>query len=322
MEPHIIFRADASAQSGTGHIMRCLTLADRLAAHGATVRFLCSPETPAFVPRLTQAGYEVLDDLCPADLLIVDHYGLGLEYEQQVRPYFRHVMVIDDLPQRPHRCQILLDQTYGRTPQEWQHLVPQGTQILAGTQYLLLRPEFTAAAEPRQRLHRVLITLGGTDPRNVTQVALDGLQQSGLELDVHVVMGANAPHLSTVARHMETMPSAHLHVNVDNMAPLMMQADLAIGAGGTTAWERCSLGLPTLLLEIAANQRDVIAAITQAHAGVACPIGAPAIAAALRHLSRHPDELTHLSANARHMCSGHGTETAAQAILNLLRDTP
>ena len=322
MGAHVIFRADASVAMGTGHVMRCLTLADGLTAQGARVEFACSPETSDIVPRLRASGYRLVSDPSPADLLIIDHYGLGIDYERQARATARRIMVIDDLPVRPHDCDLLLDQTFGRTADQWRPLVPAQARVLTGTGFLLLRPEFAQTCPPRQTLKTILVTLGGTDPGNATHTALDGIALSGLAVDVHVVMGAQAPHLQSVLAQAATMPRVRVHVDTARMADLMRHADLAIGAGGGTAWERCSLGLPTVMLQIADNQKDVIRSLVGAGAAVVCAIDADAIAAQVLALAQKPDGLLSLSLAARRLCPGDGTQKTVDAILSLLKDQP
>ena len=315
MSSKIVFRAEASVAIGIGHVMRCLTLADRLAANGAEIAFACSSATVETVPGLT---YPIVDDRDGGDILVIDHYGLGEEYERAARTSYRRIMVIDDLPNRRHDCDLLLDQTAGRAPEQWRPLVPAHARLLTGGQYALLRPEFERTpCRPRSSLDAILIGLGGTDPGNATELALEGIRLSRLTASVTVVLGGRAPHLQSVKAKAQTMNGVTVLTDVAAMADLMDQADLAIGAGGTSAWERCRLGLPSLMLEIAANQKDVIRALVQAGAAVHCPTDASAMAATLRHLHESPDSLTRLSANAATVCPGNGAERVAQILLNL-----
>lgn len=321
MNASITFRADASVLMGTGHIMRCLTLADALSARGAEIQFVCTPETADIVPRLRQQGYPLTRHVEPGSLLVIDHYGLDLDYERQISRQFQQVMVIDDLPQRPRLCHILLDQTFGRMARHWEKWVPAGTRILAGTDYLLLRPEFSTPAPPRQRLNSVLVTMGGTDPQNVTALVLEALRQTGLDLAIHVVMGQQAPHIDAIAAQISQFKQATLHINATNMDQLMRQADLAIGAGGSTAWERCALSLPTLLLTIADNQKDVVASLVQAQAAVTSPLTPAEIAAQVMDLYHSPDRLQHLSRMAGQICPGNGTDKVADILFSLLKES-
>jgi len=140
-----------------------------------------------------------------------------------------------------------------------------------------------------------------------------------LDVAVNVVMGVQAPHLNAILTKAETMDKVRVHIDANCMADLMIHSDLAIGAGGTTAWERCCLGLPSIVLQIAANQRDVVQALTQAEAAVECALDANEIAATLRSI---PKSLFHLSQCASRICTGDGTNRTAQAILTLLRVHP
>ena len=323
MKADIIIRADASVILGIGHVMRCLTLADALSAQGLDVRFACSPETPAIAPLLAQSAYVQMLVPEPCRLLIVDHYGLDADFERQARHYADRIMVIDDLPTRHHDCDVLLDQTFQRHPDQWRPWLPDHAQVLAGTQYLLLRPEFTTPPPPpRRHLRHVLVTLGGTDPTNITSLVLDGLALSGLDMSVDVVMGTQSPHLAAITQRLALRPNYHLHVNATHMAALMDQADLAIGAGGGTAWERCSRQLPSILLEIADNQHDVIQSLVTAQAGLACRLDAVDLSARLQHLALHPDQLETLSRHCGQICPPHGTSLVTQAVLDLLRESP
>ena len=347
-KPVVLFRADAHPQLGTGHVTRCLTLAQSLERHGAVCHFLTAPESCLCAPRLARSGVPVHTALSAdlvdggytaamghqlgASLLIIDHYGLGPEYEMAARPGFRHMAVIDDLP-RPHVCDVLLDQTAGRTPDDWSSLLPPGAHMLMGSTYALLRPEFAEArAEALIRhstphLSHVLVSLGGTDPDGGTLAVLDGIDRSGLGCTVDVVMGAGAVHLDAVRHAAHADSNITLHVDVEHMAPLMVQADIAIGGGGGTTWERCCLGLPTLLVGNIANQRDIMAMLI-AH-GAASGIEQSGqldghatpdpqhVATALLRLAANPNRLTAMASAAQSLCDGLGAGRVTQALLSL-----
>ncbi|EME70302.1 spore coat polysaccharide biosynthesis protein [Paramagnetospirillum caucaseum] len=316
----ICFRADASAAIGTGHVMRCLTLAGELARRGAQCLFAAAPGTEELVPALP---YPVVPpERLPfgAALAVVDHYGIGAAEEARIRGMSRAVMVIDDLPTRRHHCDLLLDQTHGRRAGEYRDLVPHGGIVLAGADYALLRPQFAEArpaslARRDGSLRRILVSLGGTDPDNVTLRVLDAIAASGLEVAVDVVMGAKAPHLETVLARAAAMAGARVLVGTGDMAGLMAGADLAIGAGGTTTWERCCLGLPTLMLVIADNQKDVVRLVSGA--GAALEATPATIAGQLRHLAARPPILLSLSKAAAGLCDGLGAARTADALRRL-----
>lgn len=321
----VAFRVDASLHIGSGHVMRCLTLAETLSGRGADCHFIVrehpghlreligqrgfavttlaaesaahagdaqsrsdSAQGPVHAAWLgcdwqTDAGQTVavVGALQP-DWLVVDHYGLDQRWEKALRPHCRRLMVIDDLADRPHDADLLLDQNLGRQPQDYAGLVPAGCQLLAGPQYALLRPEFAALrAYSLQRrlaqpaLRRLLITMGGVDQPNATGRVLQALEACNLpeELRITVVMGTAAPWREQVQELARRMPwPTEVVVGVNDMAQRMADTDLAIGAAGTTSWERCCLGLPTLLVILADNQRAGAEALHEA--GAASLVGA------------------------------------------------
>jgi UDP-2,4-diacetamido-2,4,6-trideoxy-beta-L-altropyranose hydrolase len=314
----VAFRADASLQIGTGHVMRCLTLADALRERGASCSFVCRPHQGHLLALITQRGYQVLalpelqegaqhnlngtahsywlgTDWAidaqdtqhvlsarsggqPVDWLVVDHYGLDARWEEALRPQAKRIMVIDDLADRPHACDLLLDQNLGRKEADYGSLLKSKATTLVGPQYALLRPEFAALRaqslarrQSKPQLQRLLVTMGGVDKDNATGQVLSSLQSCNLpgDLRVTVVMGPHAPWLVQVQAQAAQMPrSTEVLVGVGNMAQLMAESDLAIGAAGGTAWERCSLGLPSLVLVLAQNQLSGAMALQKVGAAV------------------------------------------------------
>ena len=227
---------------------------------------------------------------------------------------------IDDLADRAHDCDALLDQTPGRRAEDYGALVPGGCRLLLGPRYALLRPQFRAArgaALKRRRadgpVRRILVSLGATDPDNVTATVLEGLARAGVAAEVEVVMGAGAPHLAAVrarARALSGKMPVSVTVGAGNMAALMADADIAVGAAGTASWERCCLGLPAVVLVVAENQRAGAKAL--AGAGAARILDAPAgitathVAAAVDGLCRSADERRRMALAAADLCDGRG----------------
>jgi UDP-2,4-diacetamido-2,4,6-trideoxy-beta-L-altropyranose hydrolase len=301
----IVFRVDASFKIGTGHVMRCLTLAEELKNRGFACRFICRAHPGNMIGNIRQCGFSVhelpyegfrkVDEATPqhaewlgvnwqtdatqtqislsqyqVDWLIVDHYGLDARWEISLSAYCKRLMVIDDLADRKHVCTLLLDQTFGRLPTEYVSLVPSSCEIICGSLYAMLRPEF--AAWRKYSLNRrsiphvgsILVSVGGVDNDNVTCRVLKNLNNSCLppNCKITVVMGQKAPWLENVRLEAKSLrwPTCVV-VGVNNMAQLMADCDLAIGAAGATSWERCCLGLPTILLTIAENQRTIAHAL-------------------------------------------------------------
>lgn len=313
----VVFRADASLQIGTGHVMRCLTLADVLNQAGMKCSFICRPLAGNLIEFIRQRHYhvDVLEkgqeavDTFPAhaywleasreedavacrslvmqhkpDWLVVDHYGLEALWEETVLsgcPESR-LLVLDDLADRPHIADILLDQNLGRVGEDYQELLPASAKMLIGSEYALLRPEFCdwRAISLERRKHpkakNILITMGGVDKDNAAERVLNVLANCSLSNDsvINVVMGTHAPWLDKVRVRADSMPwKTNVVTNVNNMAERMAWADIAIGAAGSTSWERCCLGLPTLMLVLAENQYQVAKPLSEA--GAAYFIGEP-----------------------------------------------
>lgn len=290
----ICFRVDASARIGTGHFMRCLALAQELVDVGANVQFVSRHLPPNLREMLLARGIESVvlatrsagstgGDLThsewlgvtqeqdaqdtmmtlsgsPCPWIIVDHYALDYRWECLMRDAGRKILVIDDLADRGHDCDVLVDQNhYDDMAERYRDKVPSPCTLLLGPRYAILRREFGVAREstsPRDgRIRRVLVFFGGIDAGNCTVPALHALAAAGIEnLAVDVVVGAGAAHRAEV----EAISAQHgfrCHVQTSRMADLMAQADLAIGAGGTATWERCCVGLPALAICTAANQK-------------------------------------------------------------------
>lgn len=347
--PHIAWRVDASTTLGSGHVMRGLTLAAALRARGARIHFVCQSLPGHLGDRiraeghglsLLPAGLPAAEDAQasmvalgawgePTNLLVVDHYALDAAWEQPLRQQVPHLAVIDDLANRPHQADLLLDPNLGRQSSDYDDLLPPACQRLIGPDAALLRPGF-AAARPASlarrsqgTLHHLLISMGGADPQDATARCLRALAGGALpaKARITVVLGALADSADRVARAAATLPWPTQVLNdVADMAPLLASADLAIGAAGGSAWERCCLGLPTLLLVLADNQQAGQAALVTAGAGLS--LGTPddlprSLPAALQAVAP-PGALNALSQRAAALCDGGGAERVAEALLNLI----
>lgn len=315
MSKQVAFRVDASEVIGSGHVIRCLSLAEALKVRGWEVRFICRIHDGNMVSHIINSGFQV--NLLPKpaiqespnqfgndhkaiyqrwlgadkysdaeqcisligsdhiDLLVVDHYGLDVCWESLVRKAVSYLMVIDDLADRPHDCEILLNQNLGSHSKDYAGLVSKSCVKLLGPAYALLRPEFahkrkdSLARRVKGKLKRILISMGGVDSVNATGKILLALARSPLasQLEIIVVMGAGARWLSHIQTQILTLPlRVELRVSITDMAAEMCNADVSIGAAGGTAWERCCLGLPTILVVQADNQKKGTAALESAGA--------------------------------------------------------
>lgn len=292
----IVFRTDSALQIGSGHVMRCLTLADELRQRGADILFVCREHTGNLISLIESKGYPVVrlpkaeiefiplpEDVAHAawlgvswqqdavetvnaiagdkpDWIIIDHYAIDRRWEQMIRPHVGKIMMIDDLADRPHDCDLLLDQNlYQAMETRYVGLVPEPCHKLLGPKYALLRPEFAAARKIlRQRdgqIRRVLVFFGGVDPTNETEKALLALAGIGeRKFAIDVVVGVSNPNKEKIFEACLKMSSTTFHCQVNNMAELIANADLALAAGGSTMWERCFLKVPAIVCITADNQ--------------------------------------------------------------------
>ncbi|MFP3848358.1 UDP-2,4-diacetamido-2,4,6-trideoxy-beta-L-altropyranose hydrolase [Pseudomonas sp. W5-01] len=284
----VLIRADASVTIGSGHIARCLTLANTLRADGADVRFACRELPGHLLQRLADQGYvayalparygaqedqdieaalpwqadlsalaEELEDERLFDWLIVDHYGLDARWEKAARGLADRVMAIDDLANRPHSVEVLLDQNYSAQAlnQPYAPWIDRECQAFLGPRFALLRDEFQCdPIEIKPRVERVLVNFGGFDAAGqvyATMLALQGFD----DLQVDFVAGLHNPHWEAMSDLAASRPEWHLHTLTGDFFALMQAADLFIGAGGGTTWERAALGLPTICVSVANNQQ-------------------------------------------------------------------
>ena len=306
----VVFRADASFDIGTGHVMRCLTLADLLRLHGFECHFICRellgnlcdaielrgftchrlqlPATPYSDESTSHSAWlsvsqkqdaaetrAVIDQVRPT-WIVVDHYALDRHWEQLAKPVDARLLVIDDLADRAHICEILLDQNMGRDVIDYSQLAPENCATLVGPKYALLRPEFaqhrnaSLARRGNGAFRHILVSMGGVDRDNVMRRILESMSRIDLPEGVYitVVLGNNAPWTDDISHYSTQMPvPVSVLTGVNNMAQLMSDADVAVGAAGSTSWERCCLGLPTLIAVLADNQKS--AADEMARRGVA-----------------------------------------------------
>jgi len=333
--------------------MRCLALADQLAREGARVRFLSAAMPEALSARITSSGHALSFLASPpahdrersdwhwppldsdaqrrdagateaasgaVDWVVVDHYLLDRRWHSAARRFAKRVLVIDDLASRACDCDLLVDQTLGRSASDYGDLVPEPARILAGPQYALLRPEFererAAALERRRRPDppgRIIVSLGTTDPNSMTGTLVEALLEAATDHAIDVVMTGEAASLGAVQELAKRHSRLTVHIDTDRMAELMRDADLAIGAAGTSSWERCSLGLPAIALLLAENQRPSADALERAGAIVKMEDVAE-VGAALAGILDNVPRLQQMSAAAFAITDGKGAGRILRAM--------
>jgi UDP-2,4-diacetamido-2,4,6-trideoxy-beta-L-altropyranose hydrolase len=338
--PRILFFADAGASVGGGHVMRCLTLAGALQDLGAVCGFVATPEASRVlevfagertqrVPARGDAMEAVLDAARAwrADAVVVDHYGFEAARETALRAVVRPLVVLDDL-RRAHDCDLVLDSNLGRTAGDY-----PGLESLTGPNFALVRPDFTrrreAALARRGRgaaPRRVLISLGLTDVGAITARVVEALLQDfGADVlganVLDVVLGAGAPSRARMAALAARDERVRLHIDAKDMPALTAAADLAVGAGGSSVWERCCLGLPSVTVVLADNQRAGALALESAGAAWAFEADAADFEDRLRsgmgRLIADAASREAMSRAAASLCDGGGAARVAVRVLGL-----
>lgn len=338
----VVFRVDASLKMGSGHLMRCLTLAETLREQGVETGFICSELVGNMIALLKQKAMPV--SVLPAasesgdtamdaeqsivslngeqpDWLVMDHYGLGEDWEIRLRPHVGKLMVIDDLACRHHDCDLLLDQNYSVAgDQRYTGLITPACSVLLGPEYALLRKEFKqirAHLEPRLRqLKKILVFFTSGDDQGETLKAMQGIELFRKIVSVDVVTGSANPDNVGIRKMCAELDWGY-HCQIDYMPALIAGADLVIGAGGSSNWERCALGVPALVTILADNQAAIAQALDSA--GVIRNLGwnfelqAADYAAALNALSDH--DLARMSEKALALVDAQGAERIAKVLL-------
>ena len=343
--------------------MRCLTLAEALSDRGVRCRFICRQHDGNMLDEIAARGFDTIalpalrgdsattsstfsharwlattaerdaqetkDAVCanPPDWMVVDHYGIDWAWEVAVHSVGIKVLVIDDLADRPHYCDALLDHGLDHDVAEYSLLIPPQTMCFFGPQYALLRPEFAkmrAASLARRQspsLNRLLISMGGVDKDNATSGVLAAMADNAWveASEVTVVMGPRAPFLEEVRARAAAMPGRiEVLVGTTRMAELMYKADLAIGGAGTTSWERCCLGLPSIVLVLADNQREVAASLARAGAVFVAKTMSDVAAYLARHHSTPValGDIAEMSRNAAQITDGRGAAKVASFMVS------
>lgn len=284
----VLVRADASVDVGSGHLMRCLTLADQLRDEGAEVAFACREIPGAMFDLLHTRGYrfarlplaetgkdpqqfdaeetiQVARQFFPDGIewLVVDHYELDAEWERMLRPHVSKLMVIDDLANRSHDCDLLLDQNY-EDESRYREFVSKDCRLLLGASYALLRPEYAQYRAMKiqgtqtEFIKRALVFFGGSDSLDLTGATMKALSIEGLDhIELDIVVGANYLYYERLSQLAVLRGRTTIHKPRPHLADLMVAADIAIGGGGATNWERMCLGLPSIVITLAENQTPI-----------------------------------------------------------------
>jgi UDP-2,4-diacetamido-2,4,6-trideoxy-beta-L-altropyranose hydrolase len=362
----VAIRADASAQIGTGHLMRCLTLADGLAALGAETVFLCAPASASWRYLIEARGYRCLvlaPDAAPrlacdeatqaspthstwlpwgqaadaaavravlstnVDWMVVDHYALDARWERAVRDRTARILVVDDLADRDHDCDVLLDHNPQVVSGErYADLLPARAIRLIGPLYALLRPEFARVRRPPGcgPIRRINVFMGGADAVGATVLVLDALAGPELAaLPVDVMTGGASPQLSTIRDRARRRGNTTVHVDTPEVASLLAAADLAIGAGGVAALERCCVGIASVTVSVAVNQDPALAELARLgavlHAGRLEDIDASVLRQLTARLAADEVQRRTIATTAASVADGEGVARVLAVLCDLSR---
>lgn len=348
----VLIRADASPVIGSGHVARCLTLAQELRRQGADVAFACRrfpghrldtlreegfqafelpenyvgehPELGIEAPLPWQADIAALQEALVEqptfDWVLVDHYGLDHQWQRAARQFAPRIAAIDDLANRRHAVELLLDQNFSGSAEAYAGLYGPDCRTLFGPRFALLREAFRRPPIPiRPRAQRLLVNFGGFDAAGQTHKAM--LALAGLdELQVDFVAGSGNPHWQAMQVLAADRPNWHLHSYVSDFAGLLAQADLCLGAGGGTSWERAVLGVPTLCITVAGNQEANARLLAEAGAhlylGPCEQVDVEQVHHALKLLLSNPGLRHSLAARGRELVDGLGARRVAAALFS------
>ncbi len=308
--------ASSGPKIGGGHVSRCQVLKAALESYGCDVDFKPESQRDALTELLKAKTY---------DLLVLDDYSIDAVFEKHCRQWVGHIFCIDDLANRPHECDLLLDPTPGRTPADYQNRVSRDCRLLLGPQYALVaaafahyRPQSLRYHQTRTLVEKIIISFGATDPDDWSSPCLEALVPIMAKATIDVTLTDAAPHLDHVKKLCNAV-GAVLHVNSPNMPYLMANADLAIGACGGSSWERCCLGLPSIVGIIASNQVYVAKALMDNKSALVLTGGraefSSKILDAVNGLALNPKLLKELSINAAVLCDGNGAQRVARTII-------
>lgn len=338
----VAFRVDGDRRIGLGHAMRCMALATALQQRGARALFVTRSLAEALQRKIASRGFPVryigpcsdeeedarltltaVGEDCANAWICVDHYDLGACWERVAASRGARVAAIDDFGVRAHDCDLVIDHNIGVTRSDYVHRTSARARLCLGPAYALLRPEFAlrSVRRLRKRVERVHVAFGGADPMRDTEKALAALGRAHLRsVPADVVLGAANPRAFSIQRFVAGLPSVRLHIDVENMVDLLTQADLAVGAAGVSALERCALGLPSLVVIAAANQRRIAQALASQGAaivlGESATVSSDDIADAIGSLLEKPAPLASYSQAAAALCDGAGAARVAEVMLS------
>jgi len=345
---NLVFRADSGMRIGWGHIMRCFSLGQIFKEKNVQVSFITKKLPNNISYFLEKNGFnifylnkkkycwkedaiqtkKIIEDFGNIDWLVVDNYGLDIKWEKILKPYVKKLMAIDDMTLRVHECDLLLDQNYyENTKKLYFGFVPKECKILIGPKFALIRNEFHLMRKKLKardgKINRILVSFGGSDHINEILKVINAIKKLDYnEINIDLVVTNSNKNLLKIKKFFSTSPNIIIHHQNFNMAELMKNADLAIGAGGSSTWERCCMGLPSIVSVFAKNQLQLTKEMRKkgciVNLGISKKISSKDYTNAIKHLNK--STLSKMSKNGLKLVDGKGTSRVAKEMLNLLEE--
>ena len=344
MKKNLFIRVDASPEIGIGHIMRCLTLAQELKNNFDKIIFLTRKDSGDFTETIMKNEFEVIfiptnndSDIIKnivttnsenKNFLLIDHYDVDSNFESSLKNIFEKIFVIDDLANRKHDCDLLIDQNYYRDlNHRYKKLIQNDTITLLGSKYAIIRPEFRninkKTIKKNSQIKKILVSFGGSDPTNECKKALDALCSiENNQFEIVAIVGIYNNKFERLKKLYEKNSNIKIYRHVNDLSQLMLNSDLFIGAGGTTTWERFYMGLPSIVTIISDDQKESIEFLSDMghviNLGLAKNVTMKTYIQTLQKLNS--DLIYNMSLNNQKLVDGNGSNRIKRQIIELIKD--
>ena len=344
MKKNLFIRVDASPEIGIGHIMRCLTLAQELKNNFDKIIFLTRKDSGDFTETIMKNEFEVIfiptnndSDIIKnlittysenKNFLLIDHYDVDSNFESSLKNIFEKIFVIDDLANRKHDCDLLIDQNYYRDlNHRYKKLIQNDTITLLGSKYAIIRPEFRninkKTIKKNSQIKKILVSFGGSDPTNECKKALDALCSiENNQFEIVAIVGIYNNKFERLKKLYEKYSNIKIYRHVNDLSQLMLNSDLFIGAGGTTTWERFYMGLPSIVIVISDDQKESIEFLSDMghiiNLGLAKNVTSKIYIQTLQKLNS--DLIYNMSLNNQKLVDGNGSNRIKKQIIELIND--
>ena len=344
MKKNLFIRVDASPEIGIGHIMRCLTLAQELKNNFDKIIFLTRKDSGDFTETIMKNEFEVIfiptnndSDIIKnlittysenKNFLLIDHYDVDSNFESSLKNIFEKIFVIDDLANRKHDCDLLIDQNYYRDlNHRYKKLIQNDTITLLGSKYAIIRPEFRninkKTIKKNSQIKKILVSFGGSDPTNECKKALDALCSiENNQFEIVAIVGIYNNKFERLKKLYEKYSNIKIYRHVNDLSRLMLNSDLFIGAGGTTTWERFYMGLPSIVIVISDDQKESIEFLSDMghiiNLGLAKNVTMKTYIQTLQKLNS--DLIYNMSLNNQKLVDGNGSNRIKKQIIELIND--